>query len=392
MLVLLRFLKKVFQIILFFLLFYFLHGCLSENYSSSNKIYESEHIYLDDISITPSVKLSKVIDSVTFIMLEDYVDAESYRIKKISFSKDFIFVLYENSSDLFIYNRNGRFLNSFNEIHSNYFYSTIRSFSLDNSENRIYILGEDGRVVVCNFSNNAEINFIKAINLQTNRVVELLKLNKEDFFAMTHIYNDFDFSVSNSLDGALKKNIVYSEKVFPDDGRHVVLRNSILSDGDLFLFQKFNNDTIYAITENRLVPYKVFTFTNETVVSTTASNINSKGMGKRNQRLSFFFYNKGAFYLKYIENNEEKYLLRKSDSTFLKFLKDGLKNDIYGSVKFNCIGVDPFTNTFVFSIPKSTLNRFRSLDDSILNCRSVEVIDSFVSNSSDNVVLVLLKF
>lgn len=347
---------------------------------------EPQTIVINKVQLLNDVFLSSIVDTACFIKLQPNAEDANFRIKKIEFSKNFIFVLWENSNSISVYDRIGNFRSDLKKSCNKFSLGDPINFTFDIENDQLYILYSDGIVVICRLDLEGTVNSTEAKQIPIETVIDILKIPGESVFGLSLHNSDVDFLLTNDL--LLKSKKTYTKaKVTSKSNKEVILRNSFISDGKTSCFRKYMNDTIYKLSDSDYYPFIAFDFL---TIDPANNQVDSSNVINNLAHADFFFIVDSTFYLKYSERRKEYFLIRDSNRNIWRFLNENMVNDVYGSLNFNCIGVDPISKSFVFYVPSLTLDRFFKSD---VICKDYySVVQNLNPGSDDNLILLLIKF
>lgn len=366
-------------------LFSFLTACTTNRNHTDPIKTVAETITISDEQILNQCYLSSIIDTALFIKLESDPN-DNFRIKRISFSDQFIFVLWERSNSICVYNRKGDFLIELNRYCNQLSFADPSNLFYDSETKLLYILYEDCVIVKCNLALNGTIKSITSEKIPINSVNDIVKIPGSDFFGLSLHNAEIDLILTSSL--SMDRNHIFREAKIPSSSnKTVVLRNAFVTDGQRCCFRKYMNDTVYAISDLGLFPLYIFDFKPHNSLNSINDN---EIFAKHSAQANFFFFIDNTFYLKYSINRKDYFLIRSNNGSIHNFSLANLENDIYGSLNLNCIGVDPITKTYVFYSSSLLLNRH--LESSFINRRYETIIKKIETGVDDKLILVLLTF
>lgn len=355
---------------------------------------KQETIKVTTANVKDSLLLSSFAENISFIKLNEH-DINNSKIRKILFTEKHIIVLWDNSKNLILYSRKGEIESILSQlVHFNCL-SKISDIFYDLNNNQLHVLCEDGTIVIINVNNDNNI-FVSDIKyLNTYSANSLLKLPDSDSYGVSLYNSDVDFLITdkhtqNNLSSS-KNQLEY--KVGTKLSKNILLRNPIIYDTHSHFYLKYGNDTIYMIISDSLVPYLIFDL-NELV------NINrrNKGLPLTSESnllytVELFFYMGGSFYVKTVVNSTPYYIFRNKKNQTIVLQATDFYNDVFGTSRFNCIAVDPKSNSFVFSISSLFLTKFLMDSYIPLNEKYKTTINNLLDhNKEESIILVLVNY
>lgn len=377
------------RLIISILLISLLFGCKDKNVNSfSNR----EIISFDTLGFINDIRLSEIFNDVYFIKLQSGKNSNFTKINKVVFSKRYIFILdLGQSNDLLVFLRDGRFITKLTDLLGEHpelnlptdlFFNENKSYlTLLNDHNCMdsYYVGQNDSIVFKD----------RKIIPEKLSPFSIVEYNNGDNFAIISGGETYNLCLAD-------KKFNNSEFFFPSMGPlyTVILNHGLSFSGQNILYQKFLNDTIFRIDHMSVLPYKIFQYDHQVPLDSIfdlSDPIIRQREIARMYKTSFYFENNKSFYLKYVSDDNEFYLIRDQSGAYFHFKRNSLINDFYGTSSFNCIGVDTTTNSYVFSIPAEKLLRYAVAQHTDIQATYIEKIKALNLNENDNEVLIFAK-
>lgn len=334
------------------------------------------------------VLLSSIFTEFEFIKLGNHQEGLFGNIDRIFFTKDRIFIIdFLISKKVLIFDQTGKFLNSISglgkgpgEI------LTPLDFFIDTANSVIGILDAEYSIKKYSYKNDS-FEFINLIDLPSALgSMKFAKINDRQLALI--INGDYNLAI---IDEKLK-NIKY---FFPYVSRNlsIGLYDGLNYTDNKIIFRKNANDTIYTLSGGHPAAHKIFRFNQpisyEKLI--TLSHSEQDNILKDFYIMDLYSENGNQFILSYFLRSELFFILRNSENTIFHFTQKSIVNDIFGYQGLFCIGIDKYTNSFIFQTsPTNLLNILKTKPEAI-NSRSLEMIKNLELNENDNLVLVKLK-
>ncbi len=378
------------KLLLGVLLLAILCGC--KDGSVNNPAPKFEIITFENRELLKEMKFSDLYSDVRFFKFQTHNRSNFTSINKVVFSNRYVFVLDRvQNNDVFIFLRDGEFIGKLTDVKGDQ--------TELNSPTDIFFNHNDFVLTVLNNHNCLNSYYIEENDSIVYKDRKIIPKKLCPFSIMEYNYGDNLAIISggNTYNLCLTdKKFNKSELYFPSLGSQfaVVLNNGLSSSGEKVLYQKFLNDTIFIIDHMSVYPYKIFKYVQkislDSILNLSDPVVRSREIS-RLYKTSYYFEKGNSFYLKYVSDINEFYLIRNQSGSYFHFKRNSLINDFYGTTSFNCIGVDTFTDSYVFSIPAEKLLRYAESQNSDIQETYIQKIKDLNLTENDNEILIFAK-
>jgi len=316
-----------------------------------------DYLYVIDLNKTEfiDIKLSKLFESVTPVVLETTKESLIGFISKVVTTPEYIIVLDNDISDaLFLFRKDGTFLHKFGRVGNGPGeYASVYDFCYDSPTGTVYMLD----------SQSSRVNLY---DIHTGSFLKSIKLNREKGLSR-HIYchieelytdlsyfpegNGYLLNRRNQLTGEIEE-AWFDVKKYAKNIDRFTNNPFLFGDGSSFKFHTRFMDGIMLVEKGKITPF--LTFTPEYTL--TEKEVQSLDLESSNYYEELYKMNKVYDIFNYFEHK---------DLLFLQFyLSGGARTIIYNqkTKDFKCVNM-LFNDLIYKDIDHFTFTKFVTCDD-----------------------------
>ena len=355
-----------------------------------NDLTQPEIINIKEIPLSKPTAISQIFNDFNFLPLETNSQSILGGIDRMLFTRDHIYILdWLVARDIFIFSRTGQFITNLGSLGKGPGEFTNPTDFFLTPTGQIGLL-DNGQFVHYYEFDNKNIRYIKSKEIPPE--IGPFEVANIDL-AGTNLALIAGFKNPNLCitDETFSKTSFY----FPYLGYNfsIGLSNGLNRNNNTLLYRRYLNDTIFKIVDTMPIPHKIIHFDNNISLSQLIGlpQEQQKEQIMSRSKINMYFEHSDTYYFKYSKNSDETYLIKTKDGTLIHLSKSDLKNDVYGSKGFYCIGVDQYTDSYIFITTPANLMNIIETKPEILHTESLNKIKNLSLKEDDNYVLVMLK-